>query len=108
MVTISAHKIHGIKGAGALWVKNGVKLNPFIYGGGQEGGSRSGTEAGPAIAAFGAAASIEFNKNYASLRQILVSELPEAVFIGEDTAAHINCLALSGCKQKCLPAILTA
>jgi cysteine desulfurase len=106
LVTVSAHKIHGIKGAGALWIRNGVKLNPFIYGGGQEGGSRSGTEAGPAIAAFGAAASIEFNKNYAPLRQILVNELPEAVFIGEGTAAHINCLALHGCKAEVLASYL--
>lgn len=55
LISISAHKIHGIKGAGALFVKKGIKLPPFILGGGQEKGFRSGTEAVPAIAAFGGA-----------------------------------------------------
>lgn len=55
LVTLSAHKIHGIKGAGALYVKKGLYLPAFILGGGQEKGLRSGTEAVPAIAAFGAA-----------------------------------------------------
>lgn len=55
LISLSAHKIHGIKGAGALFVKKGVKISPFVLGGGQEKGFRSGTEAVPAIAAFGAA-----------------------------------------------------
>lgn len=55
LISISAHKVHGIKGAGALYVKKGIKLPPLILGGGQEKGLRSGTEAVPAIAAFGAA-----------------------------------------------------
>ena len=55
LISLSAHKIHGIKGAGALYVKKGVRLPAFILGGGQEKGLRSGTEAVPAIAAFGAA-----------------------------------------------------
>jgi len=54
-ISLSAHKIHGIKGVGALFVKKGVRLPAFILGGGQEKGLRSGTEAVPAIAAFGAA-----------------------------------------------------
>lgn len=56
IVTVSAHKIHGIKGAGALYLRKGTRLKPFILGGGQERNFRSGTEALPAIAAFGAAA----------------------------------------------------
>ncbi len=55
LLSVSAHKIHGIKGAGALFIKKGIRLPAFIYGGGQERGYRSGTEAVPAIAAFGAA-----------------------------------------------------
>ena len=56
LMSISAHKIHGIKGAGALYIKKGVKIAPLVYGGEQEGKLRPGTQAMPAIAAFGAAA----------------------------------------------------
>ncbi|MBQ9848316.1 MAG: aminotransferase class V-fold PLP-dependent enzyme [Clostridia bacterium] len=54
--SVSAHKIGGFKGVGALFVKNGLKMPPFIKGGGQESGFRSGTENTVGIAAFGAAA----------------------------------------------------
>lgn len=56
LITLSAHKIHGLKGAGALYVRKGLRLPSLILGGGQEKGLRSGTEAVPAISAFGAAA----------------------------------------------------
>lgn len=55
LMSMSAHKIHGIKGAGALYVGNGVRIVPSITGGGQENGLVSGTEATPAICAFGEA-----------------------------------------------------
>jgi cysteine desulfurase len=56
LIALSAHKIHGPKGAGALYVKRGVNVKPLIFGGGQERGLRSGTENVPAIAGFGLAA----------------------------------------------------
>lgn len=56
IISISGHKIHGIKGVGALYIKKGTRINPIIFGGGQEKGMRSGTESVPLIAAFGAAA----------------------------------------------------
>ena len=52
MYTISAHKLHGPKGVGALAVKKGVRLNPQHIGGGQEEDLRSGTENTPGIAGF--------------------------------------------------------
>lgn len=55
LMSVSAHKIHGLKGAGALYVRQGVHLKPYLLGGGQENGLCSGTQAMPAIAAFGAA-----------------------------------------------------
>ncbi len=56
LIAISAHKIHGPKGIGALWVKDGVTITPFLHGGGQEGGLRSGTLSPALCAGFGAAA----------------------------------------------------
>lgn len=55
LLTISAHKLHGPKGAGALYVKKGVRIPPRAFGGGQERGLRSGTESVPLLGAFGEA-----------------------------------------------------
>ena len=56
MISLSAHKIHGVKGVGAIYIKKGVRVVPIVTGGKQEKGIRSGTESVPLIAAFGAAA----------------------------------------------------
>ncbi|MCC8029899.1 MAG: cysteine desulfurase [Lachnospiraceae bacterium] len=56
LLSVSAHKIHGLKGAGALYIKKGTPVYPIQFGGDQESGMRSGTEALPAICALGAAA----------------------------------------------------
>ncbi|RJY08210.1 cysteine desulfurase family protein [Aurantiacibacter aquimixticola] len=56
MIAISAHKIYGPKGIGALWVRDGIELRPEITGGLQEGGVRSGTLSPALCAGFGAAA----------------------------------------------------
>lgn len=55
LVSISAHKIHGPKGVGALYLKKGVYIAPHVFGGGQEKDIRPGTESSPLIAGFGAA-----------------------------------------------------
>ncbi len=56
MVAVSAHKVHGPKGIGALWVRDGVELEPLLHGGGQEGGIRSGTLSPALCVGFGEAA----------------------------------------------------
>ena len=56
MVALSAHKVHGPKGIGALWVRDGTPLDPLLHGGGQEGGLRSGTLSPALCAGFGEAA----------------------------------------------------
>ena len=58
MIAISAHKLYGPKGIGALWVRDGVELTPLLYGGGQEGGLRSGTLNPALCAGFGVAAAL--------------------------------------------------
>jgi len=55
LFSLSGHKFHAPKGIGALYIRDGVKLPPFIIGGGQEQGRRAGTEAVPYIVALGAA-----------------------------------------------------
>jgi cysteine desulfurase len=56
MIALSAHKVHGPKGIGALWVRQGVELDPLVHGGGQEGGLRSGTLSPALCVGFGEAA----------------------------------------------------
>lgn len=58
LMTLSSHKIHGPKGAGALYVRKGVTISPRTYGGAQENKLRPGTEPVPNIAGFAAAASV--------------------------------------------------
>jgi len=83
LCSLSAHKIGALKGSGALYIRQGLSIRPLIVGGGQENGMRSGTEALPQIAAFGAAAQTraENLKNaenhYKSLKNLLLSTLEE-------------------------------
>ena len=98
MLSISAHKMHGPKGIGAIYVRNGVKLAPLIYGGRQERGRRAGTENTPAIVGFGVAAKLaaqelQYDMNRISLlRDYLEREIlrlvPTAIRVGD----RYNCL----------------
>ncbi len=58
LLSLSSHKIYGMQGSGALYIRAGVDILPLLRGGGQEKGLRSGTPAVPAIAAFGLAAEL--------------------------------------------------
>lgn len=58
LLAMSAHKLYGPKGVGALYIRKGTRLSPFIHGGGQETGRRAGTENVPGIVGFGKAAEI--------------------------------------------------
>lgn len=60
LISLSAHKIHGFKGCGALYVKSGIRVEPITFGGGQENGLACGTEALPAIYAFARSAEAIF------------------------------------------------
>jgi cysteine desulfurase len=62
MLTLSAHKMYGPKGIGALYLRKGVKISPLVHGGGQEFGLRSGTENTAGIVGFGEAALLALDR----------------------------------------------
>jgi len=116
LITVSSHKIGGPKGAGALFVREKVlqtkSLVPFVHGGGQESGMRSGTENTVGIAGFGAAAEYESKmlssslENFASLREyaekLIAEKLPE-VRVNTPAgryAPHIMSLTLPGIRSE--------
>ncbi|MBO5184790.1 MAG: cysteine desulfurase, partial [Clostridia bacterium] len=104
LMSVSAHKIHGTKGAGALFVKDSVHLAPHIFGGGQEKNVRPGTEPLPAIAAFfGAAEELDIKKSLpavTALRDGFVKKLSalDGVVInsGENALPYIVNISLPG------------
>lgn len=95
LVTVSAHKIYGPKGAGALYVKEGIAMEPLLHGGGQERGRRAGTENVAAIAGFAEAVRCllaereETAARMTALRDDLIASLreriPQAVLNGHET-----------------------
>jgi cysteine desulfurase len=78
LVAVSAHKIHGPKGIGALWMRKGFEPMPLIHGGGQERGLRSGTLSPALCAGFGAAAAIaadRMTRDFDHVRKLWVAAL---------------------------------
>lgn len=113
LVTLSGHKIHGPKGAGALYVRRGVRLQPLLTGGDQQGGLRPGTENVPGIVGFGVAARLaarEREDTLARLRALrsrllagLGAAVPGALVNSpEDAAPHILNVSFPGVRGEVL------
>lgn len=93
MMTLSAHKIYGPKGVGALFIRRGLKLEPLLFGGGQERGLRPSTENVAGIAGFGKAAELVLEEmsedacRLVRLRDAVIDKtmetVPEAYLIGD-------------------------
>ena len=83
LLSLSAHKLHGPKGIGALYVRKGMNLSPIVFGGGQESGLRSATENVAGIVGFGVAAAIAGEElgresvRLVELRERIVRELSQ-------------------------------
>ena len=117
LISISGHKIHAPKGIGALYIRSGLKLRPYILGGAQEEGRRAGTEAVPQIAAFGEAAHIakaglrDNAAHMAALKALTKAQLSEAVpgiQILDTAAPHILSVSLPGYRSEVLMNFLEA
>ena len=95
LITISSHKVHGPKGAGALYISPRLKSFPaLLIGGGQEGGFRSGTEATPAIFGFGAAC----NACAATFREDIAKEAELVAYLCQQLES-IDGVVINGCHQ---------
>ena len=116
-VSVSGHKVHAPKGVGALWIKSGVRVAPTTFGGGQQNGLRSGTEAVPAIYAFGKAVEA-FSGNIAQrleraalIKKYAVERLSGAGLVinsKENASPYIISAALVGIKSETLLHFLEA
>lgn len=106
MASISAHKLHGPKGIGALYVRRGTAFSSLITGGSQERGRRAGTENVPAIIGFGAAARLALASNETEritrlrdrIEAEIIATLPGSLMLGDRQARLPNtaCLAFPG------------
>lgn len=117
LMSVSGHKIHGPKGTGFLYRKEGVKLHPFMHGGGQQAGMRSGTENVPGIAGLGLAAEKmhegleEHREHLFQLKKYFTDRITEADgavvnACGPDTlcetAPHIVSVSFAGVRSEVL------
>lgn len=97
LLTLSAHKIYGPKGVGALYVRSGVEMDPMVHGGGQERRWRPGTENVPGIVGFGRAAALA--------RAELPARAAHLRAMAERLAAQVDCGQPTGDPAQRLPGI---
>ncbi|NCN65149.1 MAG: cysteine desulfurase [Candidatus Altiarchaeum hamiconexum] len=97
LVTINAHKIYGPKGVGALYLRNGVKIEPLLHGGGHEKNLRSGTYNVPGIAGFAKASEIITKPSVERMRNLrdylikrILDEIPKSKLNGHPTKRLCN------------------
>lgn len=114
LLAASGHKIHGPKGVGLLYVADGVRLEPILHGGGQQGGMRSGTENVPGIAGMALAAKLlcgnldEDRQRLFAMKNRLIDrlrEIPDIEFNGrtdETAAPHILSVRVRGVRAEVL------
>ncbi len=118
LVSVSAHKLHGPKGVGALYVRKGVRLKPLLVGGAQEKEKRAGTEAVPAIAGFGEAVRLageEREANAETVRavrdltiRLLSEKLPGVLVLSPGDSPYILSISLPRYKSEVLMNCLEA
>lgn len=105
LLSISAHKFHGPKGIGALYIREGISIDPILHGGGQERDMRSGTENVASIAGLGKACELaketvaarmdEIRKMRNALQERILAAVPGLVMNGHPVLRLPNCLSVS-------------
>lgn len=116
-LSISGHKIGAVKGIGALYIRDGVKMAPMLYGGYQDMGLRSGTQAVPLISAFGRAAKYhkehfdEHRAHMEELRLYTIERLKEIdraqIVLSENQAPHIVSVGFNKGKSEVMIRVLS-
>lgn len=116
LLSISGHKVHAPKGIGALYIRSGLKLKPFVMGGGQEGGLRSGTEPTAQIAAFAKACELGLQRREADIAHMkelkeytlsrIAAEVPQVTPVVLGDAPHVLALTMEGYKSEVLVRVL--
>ena len=114
LLSVSGHKIHGPKGIGFLYIAEGTKITPILFGGGQQKGMRSGTENVPGIAGLGKAVETIY-ENLEQERAVMyelkerfvqgVLQLPEVKInglTGERSAPHVVSVSFRGIRSEVL------
>ena len=111
MITVSGHKIHGPKGIGFIYIKNGTRIRPLIYGGGQQKSMRSGTENVPGIAGLGKACELiyqEHDQKMDGIRRVKEHLISRVTYEVADTldhsgqAPHIASISFPGVRSEVL------
>ena len=117
LMSVSGHKIHGPKGIGFLYIKDKTKINPYIYGGGQQKGMRSGTENVPGIAGLGKSVELIYKNQETKIEQLytlkeyFIQKLKEIDYVSvngisgidiNETAPHVVSVTVEGIRSEVL------
>lgn len=114
LLSVSSHKIHGPKGVGVLYVGEKVKIQPIVFGGGQQKGLRSGTENVPGVAGMARAADLMYahleedtDKLYALKERFInglesMEDMKVNGLTGRDSAPHIVSVSVRGIRSEVL------
>jgi len=112
LMSVSSHKIHGPKGIGFLYINEKVKIRPILFGGGQQGGMRSGTENVPGIAGMGKAVEEIYSNLNADIDRMYqlrehfikgLTEFPETYvngLPGRESAPHVVSVSFRGIRAE--------
>lgn len=111
VIVVSGHKVHAVKGVGAMYVRKGIRIAPLLLGGGQEKNLRSGTESVPLIAGFGAAIRALMptvgvaHENAEKINAYLLKKLAKLTYItvnsaAENTSPYITNFSVEGVRSE--------